>query len=166
VALRIDIKVDGLQALEARLLELDAIASQKLLRRAVRRSLVPLEKKATSNVSQFSRSGALAESIKIANGKPTGNEVVQIQVGPKYRDKRSIGLHNLYYSRKRKGIFYGHMVESGSKFSKARPWFVPAWNATRSGIIPEFKKILEVGLARLEKRKAQTSVNAEGLVDP
>lgn len=166
MAFQIDIKVDGLQAIEARLLELDAIASQRLLRRAVRRSLVPLEKKATSNVSQFSRSGALAESIKIANARPQGNEVVQIQVGPKYRDKRSLALHNVYYGRKRKGIFYGHIVESGSTYSKAKPWFVPAWNATRAGLIPEFQKILETGLARLEKRKAQTTVNAEGLIDP
>lgn len=190
MAIQIDIKIDGLAAIEARLLELDAVASERLLRRAVRRSLIPLEKQATLNANRLSRSGALAQSVKIANARPRGQEVVQVQVGPKYRDKRAVALHNVYYRRKRKGIFYGHIVESGHRIGTsqtgwlaklgrrigrggksggtvaAKPWFVPAFNATRAGIIPEFQKILQSGLARLERRKSENNANAEGLVDP
>ena len=168
-----DIKVDGLRELEARLLELDALAAKRLLTRATRRSLIKLERQATANAESFARSGALAESIKIANVKPRGAETVAVQVGPKKKDKRAVALQNVYYRRKRKGIFYGHLVEydrsvrggSGRRVP-GRPWFTPAWNATKSGIVPEFQRILAQGIARIQKRLRQQAAETEGLVDP
>lgn len=168
-----DVEVKGLRELEARLLELDALAAQKLLRRAARRSMIQLERQATSNAESFARSGALAESIKIVNVKPKGNETVAVQVGPKKKDRRAVALQNIYYGRKRKGIFYGHLVEfdrgvrgiSGRRVS-GKPWFTPAWNSTKSGIVPEFQKILAQGLARIAKRKRQAAAKPEESVDP
>ena len=168
-----DIKVEGLRELEARLLELDAIAAKRLLTRATRRSLIKLERQATANAESFSRSGALAESVKIVTVKPKGSETVAVQVGPKKKDRRGVALHNVYYGRKRRGIFYGHLIEfghrvrgpSGRRVNK-RPWFEPAWDATRSGIIPEFQRILRQGITRIEKRLRARAAETEGLVDP
>lgn len=169
----INMEVTGLKELEARLLELDALAAQKLLRRAARRSLIRLERQATANAESFSRSGALAESIKIANVKPRGSETVAVQVGPKKKDKRAVALQNIYYRRRRKGIFYGHLVEfdrgvrgSSGRRVPGRPWFRPAWDATRTGIVPEFQRILAQGISRIEKRLRQRAAQTEGLVDP
>lgn len=186
----INMEVTGLKELEARLLELDALAAQKLMRRAARRSLIRLERQATANAESFARSGALAESVRIVTVKPRGSNVVEVQVGPKKRDRRGVALHNVYYGRKRKGIFYGHLIEFGHRVGTrstgwlrkankrtgsggsssgqvpARPWFTPAWNATRTDIIPEFQRILAQGLSRLERRMAKKAADAEGLVDP
>lgn len=166
-------RVEGLKEIEARLIELDALAGKRLLTRAARRSLIRLEQAATSNAESFARSGALAESVKIVNVKPRGTYVVEVQVGPKKKDKRAIALQNLYYNRKRKGIFYGHLVEydrgvrgSSGRRVPGRPWFTPAWNATKTYILPEFQRILAQGLRRLERRAQKKAAEAEGLVDP
>lgn len=171
--MNITIEAKGLKELEARLLELDAMASQRLLRRAARRSLIKLEKAATTNADAFNRSGALAESVRIVNAKPTGAETVAVQVGPKKKDKKAVALHNVYYGRSRSGIFYGHLVEFDHKARgenggtvSGRPWFTPAWSATRAGIVPEFQSILAKALDRVEKRKQQMAADTEGLVDP
>jgi hypothetical protein len=166
-----DIKVEGLSEINARLVELDAMAGQKLLQRAVRRSLIGLHRAAKTSADRFNRSGALSQSIKIANVKPKGQEVAAVQLGPKLRDKRAVALHNVYYGRTRKGIFYGHFLEFGRETKtggrvQSRPWFTPAWNASRSGIIPEFQKILSQGMTRLEKRANQKTPRPEGLIDP
>lgn len=189
-----DIQVAGLRELEARLLELDAMAGKKLLTRATRRSLLPLRRQVVANARTLARSGALAESVKIVTVTPRGNNAAEVQVGPKKKDRRGVALHNVYYRRKRRGIFYGHLLEfghrvgtrstgwlvklsrrrrgysaprtSGSGTVNARPWFGPAWDATRNGIVPEFKRILAQGLDRIARRAAQRAPATEGLVDP
>lgn len=168
-----DIKVEGLKEFEARMLELDALAAKRLLTRATRRSLIKLERQATANAESFSRSGALAESVRIVTVRPKGSETVAVQVGPKKKDRRAVALQNVYYNRKRKGIFYGHLVEFGHRVRgpsgrrvNARPWFGPAWDATRSGILPEFQRILRQGITRIEKRLRARAAETEGLVDP
>ena len=190
MAIITEFRLEGLKEIEARLVELDAMAGKRLLTRATRRSLIKLERQATSNAESFARSGALAESVRIVTVKPKGTNVVEVQVGPKKSDKRARALHNVYYDRKRKGIFYGHLIEFGHRIGTrstgwlrkgnktkgkggssagqvpGRPWFTPAWSATRSDIIPEFQRILAQGLVRLERRMAKKAADAEGLVDP
>ena len=168
-----DVRVEGLQQLEARLLELDAIAAKRLLTRATRRSLIKLERQATSNAGRFSRSGALAESVRIVTVRPRGNETVAVQVGPKTKDKRAVAMHNVYYGRKRRSIFYGHLVEFGhnvrgssGRHVKGKPWFSSAWGATRGGILQEFQRILREGITRIEKRLRARAAAPEGLIDP
>ena len=173
MAIVTDIKVEGLKELESRLLELGALGAKRLLTRATRRSLIKLERQATSNAASFSRSGALAESVRIVTARPKGNETVAVQVGPKKKDKRAVPLHNLYYGRKRRSIFYGHFLEFGHRVRgpsgrqvKGKPWFSPAWDATRSGILPEFQRILAQGITRISKRLRARAAESEGLVDP
>lgn len=188
--MRTDIKVSGIAELDARIGELDALAGKKILRRAVRRSVIKLEKSASANAKGIARSGALAQSVRIANVRPRDNETVAVQVGPKKKDRKAISLRNAHYKRKDKGIFYGHLVEFGHRvgtrrtgwlrklnraFGKGgsskrrvegRAWFRPAWDATRSGIVPEFERILRNAIKRIERRRGKRTVEAEGLVEP
>ena len=187
-----DIKVEGLRELEARLLELDAVAGKKLMLRATRRSLLPLRRQAVANAQRSSRSGGLAQAIKIVTVTPKAGETVQVQVGPKKKDRRGVALHNVYYRRKLRGIFYGHLLEFGhrtgtrstgylqkwrrGKFGgaggtgrgivPARPWLGPAWDATRNSIPAEFRRILGQALDRIAGRARQRSTATERLVDP
>jgi hypothetical protein len=168
-----EIKVEGLAELEARLLELDAVAGKKLLTRVTRRSLLPLRRAAVGNATRLSRSGALAQSVKIGNVRAGLGETVAAQVGPRKADRRAIALHNLYYRRRRKGIFYGHLVEFGfaprgraARKVAGRPFLGPAWDATRAGIPAEFRRILGLALDRIVARSRQRSTATERLVDP
>lgn len=172
MAIVTDIKLEGLKEIEARMLELDAMAGGRLITRAVRRSLIPLEKRATANAASIGKSGALAQSIRIVTVRPRGGEVAAVQVGPKAKDKKSVALHNLYYSRKRKGVFYGHLVEYGftTLGQRARkvagwPWFSAAWSMTRAGVLPEFQRILAQGMRRIERRAKRKDAERERIID-
>jgi hypothetical protein len=173
MAIVADIRLEGLKEIEARMVELDAMAGSRLLTRAVRRSLIPLEKRATANVRRFSESGALEQSIKIVTVRPRGSEVVAAQVGPKKTDRRALALHNVFYGRRRRGIFYGHLVEFGfttrginSRRVKGWSWFGAAWSMTRAGVLPEFQRILAVGMRRIERRAKRKNAEKERTVDP
>lgn len=168
-----DIEVAGLKELEARLLELDAVAGKRLLTRATRRSLLPLRRQAVANARSGSRSGALAEAIKVVTVTPRANETVSVQVGPKKKDRRGLAVHNVFYGRRRRGIFYGHLVEfgftargRGARKVPGRPFLQPAWDATRAAIPAEFRRILGQAIDRIARRAAQRSSATEGLVDP
>lgn len=168
-----DIEVAGLKELEARLLELDAVAGKRLLTRATRRSLLPLRRQAVANARSGSRSGALAEAIKVVTVTPKSGETVAVQVGPKKKDRRGLAVHNVFYGRRRKGIFYGHLVEFGftargraARKVPGRPFLQPAWDATRAAIPAEFRRILGQAIDRIARRAAQRSPTTEGLVDP
>lgn len=172
MAIVTDIKIEGLKEIAARMVELDAMAGSRLLTRAVRRSLIPLEKRATANAASIGKSGALAQSIRIVTVRPRGGEVAAVQVGPKAKDKKSIALHNLYYGRKRKGVFYGHLVEYGftTRGAPGRkvsgwPWFSAAWNMTRAGVLPEFQRILALGMRRIERRAKKRDAEKDRIID-
>jgi hypothetical protein len=173
MAIVADIQVTGLKELEARLLELDAVAGKKLLTRTTRRSLLQFRKQAVANARSGSRSGALAEAIKIVTVTPRATQTVAVQVGPKKKDRRGVAVHNVFYSRRRRGIFYGHLVEFGftargraARRVPGRPFLQPAWDATRAAIPTEFRRILAQALDRIARRSAQRSSATEGLVDP
>lgn len=189
MAIVTDIRLDGLKEIEARMVELDAMAGARLLTRATRRSLIPLEKRATANAASIAKSGALAESVRIVTVRPRGTEVAAVQVGPRKKDRRGVALHNLYYGRKRKGIFYGHLIEFGHRVGNRqtgwlrklnrrtgaggsaagsvgpRPWFGPAWSATRAGVLPEFRRILAEGMRRIERRAKRRNAESERTID-
>jgi hypothetical protein len=189
MAIVTDIRVDGLKEIEARLVELDAISGARLVTRATRRSLIALEKRATANAASIAKSGALAESVSIVTVRPKGNEVAAVQVGPRKKSRKGVAVHNLYYGRKRKGIFYGHLIEFGHRIGHrktgwlrkgnrsagaggssagavaARPWFGPAWNATRAGVIPEFRRIMAEGMRRIERRAKRRDADTDRTVD-
>lgn len=111
----VQVKVLGLQELEARLSELDALGGQKLLRRVLRKIAKPLEQRARGNLAAHSRSGALARSIRIVTKREKGQQVAAVAVTSRARERTALYLHNAYYRRQRKGIFYGWMLDQGHR---------------------------------------------------
>jgi hypothetical protein len=96
-------------------------------------------------------------------------------------------VHNAFYKRQRKGIFYGWMVEeghrigtkrtgylkksphgrgsggSGAGFVKGRPWWSLAVHATEGRALTDFVTELTKAVARMEKRTGKTP-NPDALV--
>jgi len=185
----VTVEIKGLQELEARLQEIDALAGQRLLTKVLRWVAAPLDSRARANaysVSKNGSSGALSRSVAIVNRKPIGAQVARVSVTSK-KDRTAIYLHNSFYGRKRKGIFYGWMVERGHRIGHGktgylrkegrtsggysgstgrvagRPWFQPALSASTGQMTSDFVKYLTVAINRIEKRKSKTA-NPEGLV--
>jgi hypothetical protein len=178
----VTVEIKGLAELDARLQEIGALASQKLLRRVLRKVAKPLLDRATQNAQGVAKSGALAASMKTVLRREKGAQVAAVAVTSKGRERTAVYVHNAYYQRKRKGIFYGWMLDRGhrvgSRKSAAirerqgrpsqgtvgpRPWFTPAVSASTGQMTSDFVKVLTAAITRIEKRKSKTA-NADGLV--
>jgi HK97 gp10 family phage protein len=152
----VEVKVLGLQELEARLQELGALAGQKLVRRILRKVAKPMQDQARAGATSIQRSGALARSIGIVNRKPRGQTVAKVSVTSRARDRTALWLHNTAYNRQRKGVFYGWMVDQGTVNSRARPWWTPAVNATEERAVSSFVNELRKAVEKIERRTGKT----------
>lgn len=166
----VEVKITGLQEMEARLMEIDALGGPKVIRRVLRKVAKPMAERARANaagVSDSGSSGALSRSIGIVNRKPAGQQVARVAVTSRAKDRVAVYLHNAFYGRLRKGIFYGWMVDQGhaTKTGKVggRPWWTPAVNATQGQAVSQFLSELERAVRRIEARKSKTA-NPDGLV--
>lgn len=122
-----EIKVSGLKEIEAQLVALGSKTGTKILRASMLAATKPILEQAKANVAAISGgSGALHQSIGqrffIGNKAGTGELSLpsmggrfSVKVFPFSKNKTAIALHNLVYGRKRKGIFYGHLIEFGHK---------------------------------------------------
>ena len=141
----VTVEVKGLAEFEARLVEIENLGGQKLLRRVFRRIAKPLLQRAQANASTVSASGssgALARSLKIVTRREKPRQVARVAVTSKGKDRTAVYLHNAFYDRKRKGIFYGWMVDQGHRISSG-------------GRLRRVSRALtEKGLARYAKRLA------------
>jgi hypothetical protein len=158
----VTVNIRGLAELEARLQELDAIGGQKLVRRVLRKIAKPMADQARSNANSFGQSsGALAQSIGIVSRRPTGQEVAKVSVTSRARNRPAVSVHNAFYGRRRKGIFYGWMVDqghaSGSGKVAGRPWWTPAVNATQGRAVSQFVDEVTKAVRRIEKRREKTA---------
>jgi len=187
--MEVEVKVQGMAELEARLLELDALGGEKLIRRVLRKIAKPMYESARSNAASVGRSGALYKSVAIFNRKPKGSQVARVAVGSRAGNKIALRMHNDAYRRRRKGVFYGWMVDQGHRIGTRktgwlkklarssgaggksggrvapRPWWTPAVAAhdtrARAAFVDELRKAVE----RLEKRKSKTA-SPDSLVSP
>lgn len=123
--------IKGLVELEARLSEIDGLGSQKTLQTVLRKVAKPLMLRARGNASSIGRSGALAVSIGIMNRKTSqagtrartramaagrGNVVARVAVGSIAKHKGAVAQYRAHYHRpRRKGIFYGWMLDQGHR---------------------------------------------------
>lgn len=166
----VEVTIKGLAELEARLQELGALGGQKLVRRVLRKIAKPMADQARANASTLSRhgsSGALARSIGIVNRRPTGRQVAKVAATSRAKDRVSVYLHNAFYNRRRKGIFYGWMVDQGHATGRGhvapRPWWTPAVNATQAQAVSSLVEEMRKAVARMEKRTGKTP-NPDALV--
>lgn len=185
--MEVEVKVQGLAELEARLLELDALAGERLIKRVFRVALTPMFKSAQDNARSVGRSGALFKSVAIYNKRVTGKQVARTVVGSRAKNSVAVRMHNDAYRRKRKGIFYGWMLDQGHRvgtrktgwlrklnrssgaggagvgFVRGHRWWTPAVTSNeqraRSSVVGELRK----AVARLEKRSGKTP-NPDSLV--
>ena len=120
----VEVKIKGLVELEARLTELDALAGQRLMQRVLRKVAQPMMRHAQANAMSVARSGALAASIGIITRKTTNrswsganrtNVVAAVSVGSIAKNRTAVYVHNAAYHRRRKGIFYGWMLDQGHR---------------------------------------------------
>ena len=187
----VEVRITGLAELEARLLELDALAGERMMRRILRWTAMPLEDRAKANaysVSKHGSSGALSRSIGIVSRKPTGAQVARVSVTSRTKDRTANYLHNAFYSRQRKGIFYGWLVEKGHRVGTRKtgylrkwgrssgghasntgkvpgqPWFYPALASVQSRMATDFEKYLRQAVRRMEARAKSKDANPDALV--
>lgn len=120
-----EIKVTGLKEIDAQLKALGSKTGTKILRASMLAATKQIVAQAKSNVAAITDgSGALHQAIgarffignRAGNGESNlpdmGGRFV-VKIFPFSRNRTAVALHNLVYGRKRKGIFYGHLVEFG-----------------------------------------------------
>lgn len=140
----VQIRVEGLKELDARLAELGAVAGRRALNSALRSSLKPMVNAARA-AARGDDSGALSASIEAITARPpSGRDTAAlVLVGPRKKSSLALFVHNSFYKRKRKGIFYGHLVEFGHRIGTHRGRLARASRA-----------LTEKGLARWHARKS------------
>jgi len=161
--MEVEVKVKGLVEMEARLLEIDGLGSQKILQRVLRKVAKPLLLRARGNAASRGRSGALAVSIGIITRKTAqkgtggrtratvsgrGNAVARVSVGSIAKSKPAMALYRSVYNRKwRKGIFYGWMLDQGHRVGTRKTGWLRKHNI-------ESRALTAKGLARYATKLA------------
>lgn len=165
----VKLEVKGLAELDARLQELGALAGQKLVRRVLRKIAKPLYTRAVSGAQSVQKSGSLAVSVTMYNRRPRGREIARVSVGSRASQKVAVHVHNAFYGRQRKGVFYGWLLERGHRIGKSsarvagRPWFEPAVRSSEGQAVSDFVGELAKAVRRMERRTGKT-VNSDALV--
>lgn len=138
-----EIKVTGLKELQQRLKEIGSVSGTKVMRSAMFTATKPILDRAKATAPK--RSGALQVALTrtytVDNKRVTSDDVngarFSILVGPKTRNRTAIALYNLVYRRKkpRRGIFYGHFLEFGTKTgTHATNWLRRALESTSTTV--------------------------------
>ena len=121
------IKVTGIKEVEEQLRKLGSKDGTRVLRAAMLRAAKPIEDQAKANAGAIAEgSGALQMSIgkRFSVGEkgtflgldlPELGGKFKVEIAPFRKSRVAVALHNLFYHRKRKGIFYGHLIEFGHR---------------------------------------------------
>lgn len=161
------IKVTGLKEVERELLKLGSRDGTRVLRQAMLRATKPIEDQAKLNAALISKgSGALEKSIarRFVVGKgdsffsgvlPNMGGRFTVVIAPLKKNRVAVALYNLFYQRKRRGIFHGHFVEFGTERSSKQPFLKPALDAKGGQAIDSLASEIKQGIARLLKRRAR-----------
>lgn len=160
------IKVTGLREIEAELQKLGSKDGTRVLRAAMMRAAEPIQKQAQMNAAQLPNgSGALEKSIGrrfvIGTQKAAGQFLpalggrFAVVIAPLKTNRVAVALYNLFYRRKRRGLFHGHFVEFGTKRSRKQPFLAPALNARGPQAVAVLADEIRKGIERLLKRRAK-----------
>jgi hypothetical protein len=162
----VTVSIKGMAELEARLLEIDGLGSQKVLQRVLRKVAKPLMLRARGNASTVGRSQALALSIGIMTRKTSqagtrartrakaagrGNVVARVSVGSIAKNRMAVSRYNQFYNKngmyRRKGIFYGWMLDQGHRVGTSKTGWLRKYNI-------ESRAMTAKGLARYARKLA------------
>jgi flavin-dependent dehydrogenase len=151
--MEVEVKVEGLLEMQARLLEIDALGAEKEVRKALRRAAKPMMERAQANAMGIGASRALAKSVKIMTRRRNAPDVVAtVVVTTHAKDRTAVYIHNAAYQRQRKGIFYGWMVDQGGRLALGR-----------GRLIRETTALTKAGFDRYERRRVR-SVGERGRI--
>lgn len=135
-------QLKGLSQVEDRLEMLGAIAGAKVMRTVLYAAAKPLYEQTIANIRSIPNgSGALAKSVRRVYLKPgtrssftaipAGPSRFVIAIAPKAKDRVAIALANLYYKRKVKGVFWGHLLEWGHRIGNKSTGYLTRATTTR-----------------------------------
>lgn len=166
----VELRVRGVQELVERLQFLRPQVARRIGRLAMSRAMAPVLASAQSNAMANKRSGALVAALKIRLqtadqiAKSTlalritggSTDAVRGTVLPVRKDSRAIALYRLGYQRRKKwkafSIRHGHLVEFGTKRSKAYPFLEPALRNNAQRVVDILAEELERGIDRAFRR--------------
>lgn len=156
-------RIEGLRELDEALKELGSKVGGRILRGGVMTAAKIIEARARQYAEHISRSGALALSIGKRVSKSTlearpGSRFTA-EVGPILKNKTAIALHNLSYRRNVRSIHYGHLIERGfrraGQLVPARPFLLPALQASQSAAVEAFKAYVGKAVRRAVEKRAR-----------
>jgi hypothetical protein len=157
------IKVTGLREVDAQLLKLGSKDGTKVLRSGMLRATKPIEQQAEANAAAIpGGSGALEKAIGrrfLIAGRAVFSEGAlpnmggrfSVVIAPFKNSRVAIALYNLFYRRKRRGIFHGHFVEF--KNSGGRKILSRALNTRGAEAVQSLAREIKVGIERLLRRR-------------
>lgn len=142
----------------------DGLIRKGGLRKATRiglsRAASPVKASVVSHAEAVKRYGFLARAIRIRLRTYPADKFVAV-IGPSTKYSRTKGTYSRGKSKGQKRVSrpskYAHLLEGGTKRSKAKPWLKPAYDATagrflaRAGV--EVGKEIELELARQRAKK-------------
>lgn len=153
-----EVEITGLRELEARLLRLQGKVSNTVVRKALRKAGNVVVKAAKAKVEVDS--GALRESIGTIARKGKGTNFQTMFVGSRAKNKAALALANAERPSKFRdgttkrnlaGIFYGHMVERGTKRGHAaQPFLRPALDENYGEVVRTFERELKKEIDKAE----------------
>jgi hypothetical protein len=159
------VKVTGLKEVEQQLLKLGSKDGTRVLRAGMMRATRPIQDQAQTNAGRIAKgSGALALSMgrrfvvgKLGGGffssiLPSLGGTFTVVIAPMKKNRVAVALYNLFYRRKRRGIFHGHFVE----FRKGgTPFLKPALDSRAPQAVQSLAGEIRKGIASLLKRRAR-----------
>jgi HK97 gp10 family phage protein len=143
----IDLKLEGLEAVQEQLKELEAVAAARALARAARKAFAPVLEEARARAPVDTR--LLRDHISIATVRPKGGAAV-VRVGLKVRAVR--GAQKL--GRKTASPHWRwHFVEVGTVKMAAKPFMRPALDGNAQRVVDLLKAELVTSIGRALKRQ-------------
>ena len=139
------IKLEGLQALDAKLAAMDKKLGFKTLRSAMMESSKPMFLTARNNAQATGIKGFDAGATAAAMGRWTkkikDNRTV-LFLGPKNKAKKAVNLWNQKHGTKAVRLNHFHLVEFGSVKGPGQPFLRPAFDAHKVSVARNFGKNL------------------------
>ena len=166
------VELKGMKELEENLVRLGSVVGTKVMRQALFAATKPILDQAKANIRAWPRgSGALELSMNrvysTSKSAGSGSRFV-MQIAPRVRKSVAVSLHNIYYHRGRRGIFYGHLLEFGHRIGHKKTGRLS--RGTYQGSVTYFNRVLGRNITRTGRGSAGAArpghLGAGGSVKP
>jgi hypothetical protein len=153
-----EVELRGMKELEENLVRLGKVAGSKVMRQALFVATKPILDQAKANIRAWPRgSGALElamNRVYDTRQQESGGSRFVMQIAPRIRKSVAVSLHNLFYKRGRRGIFYGHLLEYGHRIGHRRTGRLS--RGTYQGSVSYFSRFFGKSITRTGRAAAGT----------